>query len=422
MRWVRLLVVLVVLGLVPVAAAGAQPQPQPPAPPYLTADTERPGQVDLYLFDVPGTRVRFYERVHRRLVALGEATVAEGTTAVRILGATTWRCDRRTRSFRALAEHPDGTVAPASFAVRTPSCRDRLRLVAPRRAPPGSLVGVTVRDTWRLGDVNPSLCAITPRGGRLCRRVRFGGRPLARRRVRLTRDGRWRLELRLGRARVRRTLLSGLPGGRRARSLPRVLVTGDSTVQGIGAFLADRLGRTIRVAEGWRGGSAISDATDRWPARAARQARRLRPRVTVMSVGANEGWPLGGAECCGEAWQAAYSERVRGIVGSYARQGRGHVLWLTLPTPADPRRQVITDAVNAAVARAAAGDPRVTIVALDQVISPGGRFTRTLRYRGRTRVVRAPDGVHLSVAGTAIAADLLVRVLGEMPQLLTPGR
>jgi hypothetical protein len=253
--------------------------------------------------------------------------------------------------------------------------------------------------------------------------VAFGGQATATRHVRLLRDGRWTLSLRLGAVRVQRPLQSGgrRPGAPPSR--PTVLVTGDSTVQGIDTLLHDRLESSARVVRAWRGGSAVSPDKWHWPQVAAAQARRQHPRITVISIGANEGWPIRAADgtsvpCCGPDWQAPYAGRIRSMMRSYARAGKGIVLWLLLPTPASPARQTIATAVNAAVASAAADVPEVRLVHLEQVLSPGGTFHRTLRYHGRTRVIREPDGIHLTLAGAAIATDVIMREIGSLPGAL----
>ena len=110
-----------------------------------------------------------------------------------------------------------------------------------------------------------------------------------------------------------------------------------------------------------RPGTAIGKDTD-WLGRAASQAARVRPRVTVVAIGANEGWPkqtpAGTAvECCGAVWEAEYARRVRTMMRSYLRGGRGRVVWLTLPAPRGERLTPIFDAVNRAVVQAARASP-----------------------------------------------------------------
>ncbi len=134
--------------------------------------------------------------------------------------------------------------------------------------------------------------------------------------------------------------------------------------------------------------------------------------MTVISIGANDAWPMttaGGAEhaCCDEPWIAEYAVRVRSMMRSYLRRGRGRVIWLTLPVPRDQRRVQIFAAVNHAILRAAAGLDGVTIMRMDTLFSPGG-YQETISYRGNEVDVREPDGIHLNVSGTAIAAKAIV--------------
>jgi hypothetical protein len=404
-----------------IGAAAAMPASAAEEPPLISADTSRLGRIDLYLADVEGTKGTFFELVGERRVRIGEITV-DRPTAVHIPDALTWSCTRRTRRIVADVVHPDGTTASADYVVRTPGCRDRFLLRATRTARPGTRVAVTVADRWTLGDVSPRLCVHSPSGKSTCRAVRFAGAPRSTLPVTLTRDGRWTLDLVLGRSHLRRTLSAGLPaepGAGAAR--PVMLVTGDSTVQGIDTALGDRLRNSVHLLRDFRPGSGISHAPDRWTAYAAREAKRYRPRITVISVGAADGYPMRRPDgttvaCCSDAWRAEYARRVRAIMRSYDRDGRGRTLWLTLPRPEDPDRAGISIEVNAAVEAAAAAVPSATVVQVDDALTPDWRFRRTMRYRGRRRVVRTPDGIHLTPAGAAIATDLILRALSRTAQ------
>jgi hypothetical protein len=101
------------------------------------------------------------------------------------------------------------------------------------------------------------------------------------------------------------------------------------------------------------------------------------------------------------------------VLRAYLRGGRGRVAWLTLPDPRDPRRVAITDAVNEAVRRATSGRAGAVLVDLDRAFTPDG-YRETMRWRGRTVRVREPDGVHLTAAGTAIAAELVADAIGRV--------
>jgi hypothetical protein len=48
------------------------------------------------------------------------------------------------------------------------------------------------------------------------------------------------------------------------------------------------------------------------------------------------------------------------------------------------------------------------LVGLGPVFTPGGRFRQEITFRGRTIDARQPDGIHLSTAGAAVAATLIV--------------
>jgi hypothetical protein len=209
-----------------------------------------------------------------------------------------------------------------------------------------------------------------------------------------------------GGRRLRQTLSVRPRGGRL-----RVLATGDSMIQIVDGFLAGRLHGGVRSDARISTGISKPGEFD-WVRHARRQAARRRPDVTVSFIGANEGFPLGGAACCGRAWIRRYAGRVRRMMRAYRRGRAGVVYWLTLPTPRDARFARVFGPVNRALRRAASRfGPQVRLIDLRPVLAPGGRFRRAIRYRGRRVVVRQDDGVHLSPAGASIAADLVIRAM-----------
>jgi lysophospholipase L1-like esterase len=331
---------------------------------------------------------------------------------------TPWSCDRVVRRFVAATTLPNGTRALGSYSVRTPSCSHRFELSAPRRVKPGSTGRILVVDGWGTGGIRPQLCITPPGAKRSCRTLAFPPAvAVAGRRFRATTRGRWRIELRVRDRRIRTaTVAVGGDAPIAAKALPTLLATGDSTMQGIDSFLADDLGDTVDVRSDVRPGTGISKLNP-WARISARDARSLRPQVTVISIGANDAWPMTTATgveqaCCERPWVAEYALRVRSMMQTYLRRGRGRVLWLTLAVPRDPRRVPIFAAVNRAVQLAARGVAGVTIMRMDQLFSPHG-YQETIRYRGHDVNVREPDGIHLNVSGTAIAATAIVQALRE---------
>jgi hypothetical protein len=392
-------------------AAAAHAQQPATAVHFFAADTTDAGVIHLHFFGAQGAPVVFYERIGDRLERLGARTAAPGAPTV-MRDAVTWRCARLVRRFEATSTLPDGTRATGAYSVRTPSCATRFELRVPRRLAPGERASVRVVDSWGNGGVSPQLCVAPPGGRRDCRTLRLRRAvTVATRRFRAATAGPWRVELRIRGHRLRRAIAVGR--GTSTAPPPTVLATGDSTMQGIDSFLADELGDAATVRSDVRVGTGISKPGGPWATLPREQVRRLRPAATVMSIGAVDGFamdsPEGAAhECCGAGWVAEYLRRVRAAMRSYLRRGRGRVVWLTLPIPKG--RREVADAVNLAVVRAAEGLERVTVLRLDEVFTPTG-YRDVMPYRGRDVRVRERDGIHLNVAGTAIAARLVAAAL-----------
>jgi hypothetical protein len=189
-----------------------------------------------------------------------------------------------------------------------------------------------------------------------------------------------------------------------------VLATGDSMIQYVDTALDRRLRRHVisdaRIATGISKPLALD-----WPRHAAEQVRRFRPRATVVFLGANDGFdmrtPAGQrVRCCGRPWRIEYARRAAAMMAAYAQGGQAAVIWLLLPQAREGFFRRVYPAVNAALRRAARTQP-VRLIHLNQVFTPGGRFRETMRWKGRTVVVRQRDGIHLSPAGADIAASLV---------------
>jgi hypothetical protein len=132
----------------------------------------------------------------------------------------------------------------------------------------------------------------------------------------------------------------------------------------------------------------------------------------VMFIGANDGFPMAGADCCGQAWIGEYARRARRMMRSYARGGRGRVYWLLLPAPRGGFFRETFPAVNAALRRAAHGlEDDVELIDLPRVFTPRGRYRDTMKIGGKLVRVRQGDGVHLNTTGASLAASMVIRAL-----------
>ncbi|MEA2126448.1 MAG: hypothetical protein QOI80_3230, partial [Solirubrobacteraceae bacterium] len=254
---------------------------------YLAADTSLPGEIRLSVAGSPDhAAVTLGERIHGRDHPL--ATLAFGpysdVAGLGPLGTTglpeplLWRCHRTSRAFYAKA---DGERK--DFAVRTPSCRNRLTLTLPRHARPGRRVTAVVRDTWGVRRVRARLCTPTR-----CRRLTVAG--TERTRVRLRRGYR-AVTLTAIDQRVRQVVAVGVPV--RARDTPggpAVLATGDSMMQSVAAILGDRLGDRAHAIADVHLGSGLT--AGRWPALARRQVADAHPHAVIVLLGVNDGYPL----------------------------------------------------------------------------------------------------------------------------------
>jgi len=193
-----------------------------------------------------------------------------------------------------------------------------------------------------------------------------------------------------------------------AKQLRVLLVTGDSLAQPLDTELARRMSENgdVKVVREVKLGTGISKTglLD-WGKFSLQQARRDEPEAVVVFLGANEGFPIpvGGkdVECCGAGWTAAYSARVKRVMGNYRRRGAARVYWLTLPLPREGSRQKIAVAVNRGIGSAAKAYDGVHVLDMERSFTPGGRYRDAIDGER----VRDPDGIHLNDAGAQLAAE-----------------
>ncbi len=340
-----------------------------------------------------------------------------------VVNATRWRCDRLERRFTARGVTNAGVVYTGEYEVKTPSCATRLDVTVPRHVNRGKLVTVRLVDRFKLGDLPVTTCVS---GGGLKRRCSStslsadeSGVLL---RYRAKQHGRIRVAMRLDRFKSERLVAVGRTRPAAPKSAPVLLATGDSTIQGIDSFLDDKIGATTRVVSDFHVGTGITTPGEvTWKQFAGWQTDKNQQRVTVISIGANEGYSFTSDNpCCEEKWVHTYANYLKAMIKTYTAHG-GHVAWLTLPMPKQALRQDITRAVNQAIGEAAAGNKDVVVVDLGAVFTPGGVYSDDIDYNGQRTRVREEDGLHLNVAGTRIAADTVIAELNKTTWLQPSG-
>jgi lysophospholipase L1-like esterase len=364
----------------------------------LRATAHEPGRITLRLQAQPGVELTVRDEL------TGETrTLAPGAEETVLRRFAVWSCASSVRRFTAIQGADTATAQ-----VRTPSCRHRMTLAGPRviEAPRG--VAVRLRDRWRLGDFAVRFCVRPPGTSERCRSVEMpSGRRERVLRLRALRPGAYALTAAMPYPRLRRTLSARPPGGRL-----RILATGDSMIQIVDSFMRERAPRAVlrsdaRVSTGISKPSMLD-----WRQHAREQVAGIHPDVTVMFLGANDGFPMAGVDCCGMPWVAEYARRAREMMRTYARGGRGRVYWLLLPAARGGLFRETFPAVNAALRLAAAGlENDVRLVELDEVFTPGGRYRKSMKIDGKRVRVRQSDGVHLNATGAKLAARLVVEAI-----------
>lgn len=221
------------------------------------------------------------------------------------------------------------------------------------------------------------------------------------------------------------------PGHRETRGLPaprRILLVGASSIQYyLGAELERRLAdfEDVSVLRLGKLSTGLSrpDIFD-WPQKLAELQAEFRPDLVIAMFGGNDCQPIRHAGRLHEygtpGWQAEYRKRLRAFVDQMQAGGARAVL-LGQTMVAKPafaarlRRQndLLRDEAEAAGA--------LFVPTWDLGTDERGRYRATIRHRGRTGLLRLPDGIHLSLLGADFAAERLVARLQRAFDFTPPG-
>jgi hypothetical protein len=376
----------------------------------LSASTEQVGCIQLTVTGASSAPIAITEVVQAPtptptaiatlLPAAGQAAAADGLQ---------WLCDRTERTFQASEALADGSQQTAMASVSTPSCANRLAVdVAPGRLHRGYPATLEIHDRWHLGGLRVRACQ-PGEAAKRCPSIRLEpGSAAGTLRFRLRSSGHPSIEVSDAYQHVQRRL--DVLGSR-----PLLLATGDSEMQVLDDLLATDLSGAggARVIGDAKQSTAISSPFFfNWPAHAVEQVQGLHPDIVAMFLGGNEGFRLGSAECCGEAWSHAYAARVAGMMRLYLQDGAASVYWFLIPTPSSEPFVRVVGAVDRGIELAAAQfHSGVHVFDLRPLFSPHGHYIDSLTYHGHTITVHEPDGFHLSTAADYIVAQLFIERL-----------
>jgi lysophospholipase L1-like esterase len=297
---------------------------------------------------------------------------------------------------------PGASAARASSAGARPL---EIGMVAHGRV--GTSVAVHVHERGHAGVAKLQLCTTPPGGLPGCQALTLAaGQPSTVVRVALLRPGGWTVTV-TGAAgrRVTRTVWASHPGGRL-----ELYAAGDSEMQILDSDIAQDLGpHGVRVSSDARISTGLTNSSFfDWQKEARAKATGLRPDVSIVIMGANDGFNIGGAGCCGAAWSAGYANLVAEMMRTLLRGTAGRVYWCLLPTPSPANFRSLFNGVNAgirAAARRFAG--RVGLIDLNAFFTPGNRYRNYMVYRGHGFVIHEADGIHLSAASDVVVAQLI---------------
>ncbi|WP_322759718.1 DUF459 domain-containing protein [Frankia sp. Cr2] len=196
----------------------------------------------------------------------------------------------------------------------------------------------------------------------------------------------------------------------------RLLVTGDSLSDSIGPSMVNGSHGTIHADTDTHAGTGLvrPDFFD-WAAQARAQVTESDPEAIVVAIGGNDAQgitlPDGSTLATGSPqWLAEYRRRAIVVMQIWSSGGKRRVYWMSLPPAREPRLNGYYHQMSEAAADAARRIPGVRFVNVSDRLSNNGAYSSYLTDdRGRTVLARSTDGVHLTLDGAAIVADIFIR-------------
>jgi lysophospholipase L1-like esterase len=285
---------------------------------------------------------------------------------------------------------------------------------------PGAAVGgsltIDLRDRTRRGGLPLTIC-LTPPGARpTCKPWHLrDGHPQREIQLATPRPGGWRVTVKTpGQQSSTRVVWASHPGGR-----IRLYAAGDSEMQILDSLIGqDLASHGVDVTSDARISTGLTNsAFFDWQGEARRKAAGLQPDVSVVFLGANDGYAVpaaggGQAGCCGSDWSAGYANLAAQMMSTLLRGQAGQVYWFLLPTPRPANFKTLFDAVNAGLRTAAGRFPgRVHLIDANAFFTPHDQYRDFMVYHGHGFVIHESDGIHLSTASDQVAAGLLLQQL-----------
>lgn len=209
----------------------------------------------------------------------------------------------------------------------------------------------------------------------------------------------------------------------------RILLVGDSLMQGLAPHLITNLKRKYKVESmdlSKHSTGLTYPAFFDWPATVEDAFELEDYSVVIVFLGANDPWDMtihGRYIRFGsEPWATVYRERVARIINTAATH-RARLVWLGVPPLGREDLLGKAPTLNAIYAEEAAKMPLFArFVATDPTLTAdGGSFTKFLELPDRGSVmVRTDDGVHFTTQGHRLLANLTLTQFGAESGIADP--
>jgi hypothetical protein len=199
----------------------------------------------------------------------------------------------------------------------------------------------------------------------------------------------------------------------------RLLVTGDSLPGYLGPILLNDAAAIgpVRGAVDVHDGTGLTrpDFVD-WSLVARGQVVTYHPDAVVVWMGGNDfqnmTLPTGHVFLAGTpAWTREYQRRAEICMRIWIHGGARRIYWLAMPPARDPSWAYDDAQINTALRRAAARVPGAEYLDILGPITNHGRYADYVHEHGQPELVREADGVHVNLAGSALVAREVLRVL-----------
>lgn len=208
----------------------------------------------------------------------------------------------------------------------------------------------------------------------------------------------------------------------------RVLIVGASSIQeGLGTELERQLeaypGITVMRFGQYSSGLARPDYFD-WSAKVAELKASFKPDLVLAQFGENDCQGLGDlkgaalAKFGTDGWDKEYSKRVADLVKMIEQGGCGAVM-IGIPIMRSKSFSQQVSRLNQVTENATEAAGGVFLSTWDLTADKDGKYMASVEFDGKTRMIRAGDGIHLSNHGANYVAS---KLLAKLSQYYTLGQ